>query len=431
MNWLPWHTCLLAIVGVALWGSPSSGADEYEAPPIEYSLGTPDNRISQLQGALERRETSLEHEPELGYLRDLLRKLEIREDSQMLVFSKSSMQRNRISPHTPRALYFNDDSYLGYCRGGEVIELAVADPQLGAVFYTLEQTKQEVPVIERQTHQCLQCHGGSQTDNIPGLLVRSMIVGPSGLPILSEGSHFVDPTTPLADRWGGWYVSGTHGTQTHLGNFILRSRDEKRPWNNSQGLNVTDLGDRFAAEHYLNAHSDLVALMVFEHQTHVHNLITKANFTTRQALEYEQVFNKALGEPASHRLDSTTRRIAHAGDKLLEGLLMVDEAKFSSPLAGTSTFAQTFARPGPRDAQGRSLRDLDLQQRMFKYPCSYLIYSEDFDALPSEMMVYLRTRLGEILAGRGGERFSHLTPQDRAAIREILQDTKPALLEAL
>lgn len=422
----------IAILIICFWGvltSAAGGADQYELPPIEYSQSKPDNRVAALQEALQRKEVTLNYEARFGYLRDLLKTLEIPEDTQMLVFSKTSMQRDRISPRNPRAIYFNDDSYIGYCHAGEMIEIAVADPQLGAVFYTLDQTKEDAPVIERQTHRCLQCHGAAQTDDIPGFLVRSLFVGPSGVPILSEGSHRVDHSTPIEDRWGGWYVSGTHGTQSHLGNLIVRDREAKRPWKNEEGLNVTDLSDRFVVRNHLTPHSDIVALMVFEHQAHVHNLITKANYAARQALHYEREFNKALGQPESNRLESTTRRIESAGEDLLAGLLLADEAKLQGPFVGTSTFAAEFARCGPHDQRGRSLRDLDLTHRLFKYPCSFLIYSDAFDELPFEMKSYVIGRMKQVLAGQGDEKFAHLTSEDRQAVTAILNATRPELLD--
>lgn len=421
----------VALSLLVIWCDFVYGIDQFELPPIEYSKATPDNRVSKLEEALEHQKVDLRYEPRLGYLRDLLERLEIHDDTQLLVFSKTSMQRNRISPRTPRAIYFNDDSYVGYCQGGNSIEIAAADPRLGAVFYTVDQTNHETPVIKRQTQTCLQCHGGAQTDSIPGFLARSLFVNASGLPILSEGSYEVDQTTPIENRWGGWYVSGTHGKQSHLGNLIVRDEAAKRPWKNEDGQNVTDLTERFTTQNYLNPHSDIVALLVFEHQTYVHDLITKANFTTRQALQYERDFNKALGEPESNRLESTTRRIASAGEKLLEGLLMVDEAPLKGPFVGTSTFATRFTKTGPFDQQGRSLRELDLEHRLFKFPCSYLIYSPDFSDLPPDMMSYLKKRFGEILAGQGGEKFDHLSQADRDSLAAILRDTKPELVESL
>lgn len=403
------------------------GADEYEQPPIAYSESAPENPVARLQAAIESTQQTLQFEPRFGYLADLLKHLEIGASSQMLVFSKTSMQRDRISPRTPRALYFNDDSYVGYCHAGEILEIATADPQLGAVFYTLDQKNKEAPVITRQTDRCLQCHGATQTDDIPGFLVRSLFVGASGLPILSEGSRRVDHTTPIKDRWGGWYVSGNLGPQSHLGNFVVRDRSAPKPWQNEAGQSVNDLSDRITARNYLTPYSDAAALMVFEHQTLVHNLMTKANFAARQALYYEAGLNEALGKPANERLESTTRRIENAGEKLLQGLFLAQEAPLSAPIVGSSGFAEQFVRQGPHDQQGRSLRDLDLTRRLFKYPCSFLIYSRAFDELPDAMKQYVAARIQEILAGRGGEHFAHLADADRQAITEILRDTKPEL----
>ena len=411
--------------------SLAAAADEFELPPIEYSQGTPANRVSKFQDDLAEKKESLPRDPQLGYLPALLKGLAVDVDSQMLVFSKTSMQRDRISPRSPRAIYFNDDVYVGYCRNGEVIEIAAADPQLGAVFYTLKQQEEAPPELARQTHSCLQCHGATQTDNLPGFLVRSLFVAPSGLPILSEGSHRVDHATPIENRWGGWYVSGTHGEQSHLGNFLVRDRDASRPWKNADGLNVADLSDRFATSHYLTPHSDIVALLAFEHQTFVHNLITKANFTARQALYYQAGLNRALGKPADERLESTTRRIESAGEKLVQGLLLCHEAPLHGPVVGTSGFAERFSQLGPRDQQGRSLRDLDLQTRLLKYPCSYLIYSPAFDGLPPIMKDFVARRLQEVLVGQGGVDYAHLTAADRTAITEILRGTKPDLWPAL
>ena len=418
---------LFLAIGTALAATVARAADQYESAPIEYSASTPDNPVAALQRALEEGKVTLPRETRTGYLRGLLAQLKIPVDSQMLVFSKTSMQRDRISPRTPRAIYFNDDVYVGYCHAGEVIEVAVADPKLGAVFYTLDQKNHKQATLQRQTHSCLQCHGTTQTDDIPGFVVRSVFTGASGLPILSEGSHRVDQTTPIEDRWGGWYVTGTHGEQTHLGNLIVRDREAPRPWKNEEGQNVTQLDDKLRTENYLTPHSDIVALMVFEHQTHVHNLITKANFAARQALLYETELNQAFGEPAGNRLESTTRRIANAGEKLVEGLLFSGEAPIKGPIAGTSAFAEQFMALGRRDSTGRSLRDLDLSTRMFKYPCSYLIYSPSFDGLPAEMKSYVARRLREVVAGDGGEAYWHLTAADRRHIGEILRETKPEL----
>jgi hypothetical protein len=409
-------------------GAFARGEDEFERPPIEYSRSQPDNCISWLQQRIERGETRLRFDPKFGYLPALLDELHVRRESQMLVFSKTSMQRQRIAPRTPRAIYFNDHVYLGFCHLGEVMEISVADSQLGAVFYTLDQEAAEKPALVRQTHNCLLCHASSQSDGAPDHLVRSVYADASGLPLLAEGSHRVDHTTPFENRWGGWYVTGTHGRQTHLGNLVVRNPVARRPFDNSQGQNVNDLSPLIPTDNYLTPHSDIVALIVLEHQAFVHNLITRANFATRLALRYEAEVNRALGEPPGSRLAGTESRIKHAGEKLLKGLLFVDEAPLTSAVAGSTDFAKHFTQLGPRDRQDRSLRDFDLATRMFKYPCSYLIYSPAFDGLPGEVKSYVAARLRAVLTGDDqSKEFAHLSPTDREAIWQILGETKPDL----
>jgi hypothetical protein len=419
---------LLGFTAASLLPSFAHAVDEFERPPIRYSASTPENRVSQLQTQLESGKASLEYEPRFGYLRGVLKALEIPTESQVLVYSKTSLQIQRISPETPRAIYFNDDVYIGFCQNGDVLEVSVADPQLGAVFYTMEQRRNKPPVFERQTENCIICHGSSRTENVPGHLVRSLFVDRSGQPLLAAGSTTVDHTTPFAERWGGWYVTGKHGRQEHRGNLIIAGRDLPKPLDNSAGQNQTTLPEQVNPERYLNAHSDLVAHMVLEHQALVHNRITKANFTARSALAYDAEMKKVLGERDAKFLDSTVRRLHGAGDELLEALLFVDEAKLTEPVSGTSGYAETFTKQGTRDKQGRSLRDFDLRTRMFKYPCSYLIESPAIAALPAELQEYLWAQLDRILRGEGDpQKYAHLSAEDRRAIREILLETQPQM----
>ena len=419
------QTLRVSLMLCSLITSPVGAQEDFEGPPIEYSKAKPSNPVSQLQERLGQGEVVLKHDRSSGFLRSVLQELQIPTSSQSLVFSKTSLQLRRISPETPRALYFNDSVYLGFCQGGDVLEISVADPVLGTVFYTLDQNlTSEIPKFERQTDNCLVCHSSSRTEGVPGHLIRSLMVESSGQPVLSAGSRNVNHTTPLEERWGGWYVTGLHGSQKHLGNLIINRDDVPDPIENAQGMNETTLEDRFRVDRYLTPHSDIVALMVLEHQVFVHNRITRATFTTREALHYEAALNEALKNPPGTRLESTTRRIQTAGDRLVEALLFSGEAKILEPISGTSGFAAEFSGTGPRDSQGRSLRDLDLTSRMFRFPCSYLIYSDSFRAMPREMQSYVWNRIGEVLAGNDTSgKFAHLSPADRKAITEILQAT--------
>jgi hypothetical protein len=422
----PFRTVPIAIL--LTFAAAAHAMDDFERPPIEYSAATPDNAISDLQTRLKQGDVQLEFEPGRGYLPSLLRALNVPAASQTLVFSKTSLQRHRISPRRPRAIYFNDEVYVGFCQSGEVLEVSVADPKLGTVFYTLDQDETDRPAFVRQTDNCLLCHSSSRTGGIPGHVVRSLFVDASGQPIFSAGSQTVDHTTPIEKRWGGWYVTGTHGKQAHSGNLIVGENQKPYEIDNSAGQNLTDLNGLVKLDGYLSPHSDIVALMVLEHQTLVHNRLTQANFTTRQALDYEAMLNRALHEPPGKRLDSTTRRIAAAGDALIEALLLVDEAELTATVSGTSGYADWFSQQGPRDRHGRSLREFDLTRRLFKHPCSYLIYARSFDELPSEMRDYVWQRLWNILSGADASgKFAHLSDDDRQAIQEILHDTKTNL----
>jgi hypothetical protein len=404
----------------------------YESEPINYLTAPVNDPVARLQVKLARGETRLTYEAEHGYLADVLRELDVPRSSQMLVFSKTSFQRSRISRRTPRAVYFNDDTYVGFCQQGEVIEVSTADPQQGAIFYTLRQQEVEKPVFQRQTHDCLQCHASSKTQDVPGHLVRAVFPDASGMPVFNAGTFSTSHESPLKERWGGWFVTGMHGRQTHMGNVIVTNRQRPELLDTSAGANVTDLSGHVDTSPYLTPHSDIVTLMVLEHQVKLHNLITVANYQGRMALHYESAINKALGRPADYLSQSTQGRFKAPAEKLLRYLLFIDEAPLEERIAGTSSFAEEFAARGARDRQGLSLRDFDLQRRLFKYPCSYEIYSAAFDALPDVVKDYLYHRLNEVLTGKDQTSgFTRLAAVDRKAILEILIDTKPGLPELL
>jgi hypothetical protein len=346
------------------------------------------------------------------------------------VFSKTSFQAPRIAPRTPRALYFNDQVSVGFVRGGDVLEIAAADPQQGIIFYTIDQEKAAQPSLDRRG-ECLQCHASPGTLGVPGLTVRSVFPDISGMPLFHAGSFTTDHRSPLKERWGGWYVTGTHGAERHMGNVVVEDKNQPDQLDREKGANVTDLKGRLDAGAYLTPHSDIVALMVLEHQTRMQNLITRVNWETRMALQSSAAINAALGRPADELSDSAKRRIQNPAESLVGYLLFAEEAPLTAPVRGTSGFTEEFAKCGPRDCKGRSLREFDLRTRMFKYPCSYLIYSEGFDALPAPAKSYIYRRLNEILTGKDtSPKFSRLSAADRQAILEILRETKPDFTHA-
>jgi hypothetical protein len=379
-------------------------------PAIAYYEGGASDAVSELKARLDRGEAHLEFSDKWGYLEAVLRELHIPVSSQMLVFSKTSLQVARISPEHPRALYFGDDVYVGMVDAGKpkggMLELTAIDPRRGAVFYTIEQKKSEHPQLVRQNELCLKCHFSINSLNVPGFITRSVVTDHSGEPILSSGSYLTDHRSPLLQRWGGWYVTGTSGADRHLGNGFARGRaNEIDP---ERGSNVTDLKGRVNAALYPAASSDLVALMVLNHQVRMHNLITRLGYEAR------------LNRP---ELTATV-------ENTVRYMLFADEARLREGASGTAPFRSEFEARGPKDAQGRSLRQMDLQHRLFRYPCSYLIYSPSFEALPENAKGPLYKRLWEVLSGEDRTAaFQSLSMGDRRAVLEILLATKPGLPE--
>jgi len=425
------NRCFLSLWVVALAGVASAEEAAYERPPIGYLSASGHDPVATLMGRIDAGGVRLQWDDKAAYLPALLKALNIPVSSQVLVFSKTSFQRDLIDPQRPRALYFNDDVYVGYVPGGNVIELASTDPQNGPMYFTLDQGKRgggTAPSFTRQTDACLQCHVSSATNEMPGHLLRSVFPDADGLPILSAGTFRTNPTSPLKQRWGGWYVTGTSGTQVHMGNVVSADRENPDKTDFTAGTNVRDLSSRLDTSQYLTPHSDIVALMVLEHQTYVHNLITRASYLTRITMHDAAEMNKALGRPVDFRSDSTTSRIKNAVEPLLKGILCSEEAALTGAIEGTSGFAKDFSVRGPRDAKGRSLRDLDLKTRLLKYPCSYLIYSASFDALPPEALERFYQRLFDVLSGKDqSKEYAHLSSADRKAILDILVATKKGL----
>jgi hypothetical protein len=392
---------------------------EYSHPVLENDATT------LLQQRIERGDVHLDFDEDRGYLRSLLEQFDIPVSSQTLVFSKSSFQLDLISPRMPRAIYFNDDVYVGWVQGGRVIEVTSVDPNLGPLFYTLSQEEAERPVFVRQANECLVCHDAFSNPEmvVPRLLVLSVLPNPAGNALKAESMLTTD-RSPFRERWGGWYVTGSHGGG-HLGNVTVRTpaagissiRDYIKTMDLAPGANVRDLTDRFDTSPYLTAHSDIVALMVLAHQTHVHNLITLASYEILKGME------KPVGE--AENAPNLPQIVKDATEPLVQAMLFSEAAPLPGPIAGTTTFAADFVRDARRDKQGRSLRDLDLEHRLFRYPLSYLIYSASFDAMPAPARDYVVQRLGEILTGQDqSEGFAHLSPADRQAILEILRETK-------
>lgn len=370
------------------------------------------NPVERLQQRLDAGEVQLEYRAPRGYLDSLLEALGISPLTQTLVFSKTSAQFRLISPRSPRAIYFNDDVYVGWVRGGPILEISTADPQDGAAFYMLPQEPVSTPRIVRDQGQCLQCHESGRTARVPGHMTRSLFVDSSGQPELRLGGVDVDHTTPLAKRFGGWLV--TDAVFEHQGNRLLTpGSTETEPFNFSDVSNPDD---------YLSSESSVLAHLLLAHETQTHNRIARAGIEARRAIEYRDNMRKLFGEASEETEASVQRRIENPAEELLEYLLFAEEAPLPPGLKADTPLAQEFSQRGP-------LYELDLERRLFRVPLSYLVLSEAFDALPAETHDYLRRRLKQILRGEDNSaEFAHLTAADREAIERALRSEKPSLL---
>jgi hypothetical protein len=356
--------------------------DAFERLPISYSTTTPRDAVSALEAKLAAGELRLDGD-EKKVVRTVLAALGVPEASQMLVFSKTSFQKDRISPARPRAIYFSDEVYVGWCPGG-LIEVAAVDPVLGPVFYSFDprSANQTKPFV--RDADCLRCHGGTFIRDIPGLLARSLFTDDRGQPLLALGSELVDASTPIEKRWGGWYVTARHAGLRHRGNLVLENEKEPNPGELSKHANLRSLASLVDTSPYLLPSSDVVALLVFEHQVSVQNVLTRANQQCLRMMAYQKNLQKELKEPVNEEpsYESVRHSFSEATQAVVDALLCKDDAPLpAGGIEGVGGFAREFVdRPKPGTDQP-SLKQLDLRTRLFKYRCSHLIQSRQFDQL--------------------------------------------------
>jgi hypothetical protein len=415
LPWLTFAACLPL---------SSQSIPDYELEPIRYSESTPSNAVTRLE-----REFQSGALPAIASDRDLLRRcldtLKVPPESQVLVFSKTSLQRRRISPETPRALYFSDDAYVGWVPGG-IMELAITDPHLGLVFYQVDPRATNPSQAVTRDPDCLSCHASSQTRNWPGLMVRSVVPDSEGEPISSAGSHLISHESPFEARWGGWYVTGRHGNARHQGNVMARNSRQPQ-LDTERGANQTNLASLFDTDRYLQPESDIIALLVLEHQVEMHNRLSTGGLRVRRWMHYQQQLQRELGEPVSAQPAGTALRVLESeARRIVEYLLFVNEAPLPEGLQGNSNFLNAFRANRKADPAGRSLKDLHLHGRLFTHRCSYMIHSLAFASLPGELQTRVFRELDRVLsAPETPAPFQHLEAAERHTIREILLATVP------
>lgn len=406
------------LLSLAAFALPAHAQFRYdtEYPVIGYGKTPPTDAFSRTMDSLD--PDTLPHDPlGRGYLDAVLDALDIDPASQILVFSKTSLKQRFINAENPRSLFFNDEVYVGFVPGSSTLEIGAMDPLLGPVFFDFEQNPEKQPRIEQQTGRCLRCHDSySMTGGgVPRFMLSSVYAGPDGNLVSHELSELTDTSTPLERRWGGFYVTGMHGAQKHLGNFVIRDTSVLREPGHGGPGNLMTLDSLVNLDTYVRPTSDIVALLVLEHQIEVQNRITRLNYDSRMALEQ--------GPLDAATLDEMTQ-------PLLDSLFMAHEAPLGAPVSGSTEYAENFVKRGPADSKGRSLRDFDLQTRTFRYPLSYLVYSDAIAALADPVRDHLFGRIRAVLENApGAPEYPHLSADQRSAILGILQETAPELLQ--
>ena len=380
-------------------------------PAIAYDTTDTNDPIARVNKQLADGSLSLKFEAgNGGYLRSALAALALPVESQGLVFSQTSFQGQLVNVRNPRAVYFNDTTALGWIRGSDMLEAAALDARQGVIFYYLKQEPNDRPRFQR-SNDCLACHLSWDTLGVPGLMVQSVN------PLPDENAYVVgfsnNHASPWSQRFGGWFVTGSYGRVPHMGNISVMPEDKGK-------LKVPDPRALASVEGLLDLkefpspHSDVVSLLVLAHQVGMTNHITRLGWEARA--------------DAARPSDDGRARVKEAAQDLVDYLLFIDEEPLRFPVRGTSGFAEKFSAEGPKDSKGRSLHALDLQTRLLKYPCSYLIYTEAFDALPAPAKAAVYARMWQVLSGaETNRRYGRLKPADRVAIIDILRETKPDL----
>ena len=404
---------VVASITATIAQRPDAFVESRSHPAIDYNSAPVNTAITELNQKLDDGKATLSFDATSGYLRSTLDALSVPIESQMLVYTQTSMQGEKINSRNPRAVYFNDTVAVAWVRGGMVLEAWAQDPRQGTVFYTLDQEQARPPRFGRRL-ECVTCHVTWETLGVPGSMVLTTF--PRKTDRDYADGHAVDHRSDIADRWGGWYVTGRHAPTRHMGNLpLFMSPPFPQPARARQSVE-----GEFDLAGYPTPYSDVVALMVFEHQTRMLNLITRAGWESRVAALRK-------GDPVA-----AAARVRNAVNDLVDYMLFADEAPLTERIEGSSGFAEMFSAKGPRDAKGRSLREFQLETRLMRYPLSYEIYSPAFDALPGDVKDAVCRRLRDVLSGTETDpKFAHLTPAVRKAIVEILKETKPGVVDGL
>lgn len=398
--------------------------NDFLVPPHDYNSIRGRDAMSRLIERTAAGEDTFGEETGLPLLRRLLDELDMPESSQVLLFSKTSLQREYIDPENPRAIFFNENGYVSWMPDG-VIEVLMFDPDAGGLFFIeeLPEERSDPRMAFVKGRGCTGCHSGSATNFLPGPMARSGHVDAEGKRIGSISGHIrMNHGVPLSDRWGGFYVTGAHASLGHLGNALARREGGKTILDRHGAPMLSELSGIFDVSRYPRRDADALALLLFDHQIEAHNLLMETRYRWR-LVEYER--ERSGGEASTIAREGLERGLR----RLVRYLLFADEASLDgSALSVSSDFRRDFLASRRTDPEGRSLRDLDLGERMFTHRLSYMIDSQAFAEAPREMRALVYERLGGILLPEATpDDFDYFDEGEREAIVSILKATKDDL----
>jgi hypothetical protein len=415
--------CACLILSTACWGA--NQYNDFEDPPFDYHTRAKRDAFTLLRQQVDAGQLQLPGGSPAKFFTGLLHALKIPAESQMLVFSKTSFQRRVISADNCRAVYFNDDTYLTYIPDGR-IEVASTDPELGSVFAIFDPTGGPgLPKIE-SPRQCLGCHAGSFTNFLPGPMLRSVVADQQGRVVRDLPENNSGHSMKYGERWGAWVVQGAPPDFPHLGNILAR-RDQP----DVQDFFTSERISTFCKEKELPAQgSDVVALLVLDHQIAAHNRIMSAGYQWRHAVDRMQASQRERNQPVTDVLSGEALEQAREWTlDLLHYLTFGDEQPLPTAIQfASSPFANAFAQNAKKAPTGHSLREFDLSKRLFKHRLSYMV---ECNLLPAWPKAYRDLFWNELKNGLSGssppEALKHLTAEEKPALLALIRATQANL----
>jgi hypothetical protein len=399
---------LLSLLGASVMAAESAyRVMDFRAAPHNYNEHVPKDRFAMLLKQIDKGEFQPDTSSDQALLRSLLQGLKVPVSSQMLLFSASSLQSEIINPRNPRALFFNEDTYVGYVPGG-VLEIAAADPEVGPIFYVFDRLQPggPFPRVQRGT-KCFNCHGGTATKRLPGLIAESLLVSQAGSSLETYRRDEQGHQIPLENRFGGWHLTGKHHIISHKANVIGFARNGK-----IEKMEVVPGQSWDTAKHLLPT-SDILPHLVHEHQIGFENRLVRGIYIVRQ-LKHDRQGMLGLAEQAE--IDAWAQDFARY-------VLFADEAKFPREgIQGDPDYVRDFLEGRRASKRGLSLKDLDLKTRLFKHRCSFMLYTDTWEHAPKELKDRVYYRMAEALRDAQPS-MSHLATEERRVIREILKET--------